>query len=126
MEKVKALYRKKELGVSKSTKSRLVYVLASESFLIGDIRKKFLLPSTMASEKLLAKLIKERQEIGSEFHTTGAIIDRTWTDVNIQKARVIRSVSDHGFHIYLAKARTLTSSMSNADASFVYEMADGN
>ncbi|PSN46113.1 hypothetical protein C0J52_17254 [Blattella germanica] len=84
IEKVKATYLKKAIGVSKNTRSRLVYLLARETFLIEDLRMTMTLPRTNASEQLLTILREKREATPEEFYGTGAMIDREWTKENFE------------------------------------------
>jgi hypothetical protein len=63
LEKVKAKFLKKALGVSKYTRSRLVYELAKETFLVEELRINLLLPSSKSATKLLEERKKKREEI---------------------------------------------------------------
>jgi hypothetical protein len=53
LEKVKARFLKKALGVCKYTRSRLVYELAKETFLVEELRINLLLPYSESATKLL-------------------------------------------------------------------------
>lgn len=97
-ENVKALYLKRILGVSKYTPSRLVYLLARETFLIQDIRTRMLLPNTAAYEDLLKDLQQKRAEVEEEFYASSAMIDRRWTGTNQQMRHVVNRLAVHGFH----------------------------
>lgn len=103
LEKVKALYIKRAIAVSKTTRSRLVYLLAREPFLIEDLRILLPLPNTKASEKSLQNLNKKRQEIPIEFYGTGAMIDRSWTASNFETRHVFTRMAVHGFHHIICK-----------------------
>lgn len=97
LERVKALYIKRAIGVSKTTRSRLVYLLARETFLIEDLRT-LPLQNTVAYENLLKSLERKREEIPLEFFGTGAMIDRTWTAANFEMRHVLTRMAVHGFH----------------------------
>ena len=60
LESVKSTYIKRAIGVAKTTRSRLVYLLARETFLIRYLRTMYSLSNTTASENLLKSLIKRR------------------------------------------------------------------
>lgn len=106
LERVKATYIKKAIGVSKTTRSRLVYLLARESFLIEDLRTNLMLPNTSASARLLKTLQEKRDDIPPEFYGTGAMIDRTWTKENFELRHVITRMGVHGFHHLICKNTT--------------------
>lgn len=103
LEKVKATYIKKAIGVSKNTRSRLVYLLARETFLIEDLRTNMILPRTNASEQLLTTLREKREATPEEFYGTGAMIDRQWTKENCELRHVITRLAVHGFHHRICK-----------------------
>lgn len=77
IEHVKARFLKTTLGVSKYTFSRLVHVLARESFLIEELRIKLDLLSTPNWKKALDERIKKIEDISEEFYTTEAMINQT-------------------------------------------------
>ena len=56
MERIQSLYIKRAIGVVKTTRSRLVYLLARGTFLSEDLRTKLQLTNTCGSEKLLTTL----------------------------------------------------------------------
>lgn len=103
LERVKARYLKAILGVSKTTQSRLAYLLTRETFLIDDLRTSILLPSTSASQKMLALLNRKREEIHPDFYSTGAMVDRAWTKENFEMRHVITRLAVHGFHHLICK-----------------------
>ena len=81
------------IGVAKTTISRLVYLLARETFLIEDLRTILQLPNTLASEKLLPTLNAKREKIPQDFYGTGAMIDRSWTAANFEMRHVLTRLS---------------------------------
>lgn len=98
LENVKARFLKAALGVSKHTLSRLVYVLAHETFLIEELRTKLDLPSTSNWKKALDERIRKREDIWEDFYTTEAMINRTWTDTNQKLRHFVTSLAVHGYH----------------------------
>ena len=98
LESVKSTYIKRAIGVAKNTRSRLVYLLARETFLIEDLRTIFPQPNTTASENLLKSLIKRREEVPTDFYGTGAMIDRNWTTANFEMRHLLTRLAVHGFH----------------------------
>ena len=53
LEKMKARYLKRVLGVSQPTRSRLVYELAKETFFVEDLKTSLMLPTTTAYKDAL-------------------------------------------------------------------------
>lgn len=105
LEKVKARYLKRALGVAKTAPSRLVYELARESFYIEDLRIKLLLPSTDQANKLIEIRKKKREEITEDFYTTDAMVDRRWTKENQDLRNVLTRLAIHGFHFKICENR---------------------
>ncbi|KAJ4437616.1 hypothetical protein ANN_17761 [Periplaneta americana] len=98
LENVKARFLKAALGVSKHTLSRLVYVLAQETFLIEEFRTKLDLPSTSNLKKALDERIRKREDIWEDFYITEAMINRTWTDTNQKLRHFVTSLAVHKYH----------------------------
>ena len=82
LEKVKATYLKRIFGVSKTTRSRLVYLLAREPFLLEDIKLRYMLQHTRALGNQMKTMEEKRADVWPEFYDTGAMTDRTWTTSN--------------------------------------------
>lgn len=105
LENVKARFLKAALGVSKYTKSRLVYELAGETFLMEDLRMKLDLPSTHGWKKLMEDRESKRKEIWAEFYTTEAMLNRSWTGTNQELRHFVTSMAIHGYHHKLCKSK---------------------
>lgn len=106
IEKVKAYFMKRAMGVSKTSPSRLVYVLMKESLFIDDIRAKYLLPSTGPSQKLQELREMKRKEIEEDFYNSSAICDRSWTKECQDQRHVITRLAVHGFHHKICRNTT--------------------
>jgi hypothetical protein len=89
LEKVKARFLKKALGVSKYTRSRLLYELAKETFLVEGLRINLLLPSPESATKLLEERKKKREEIWQDFYATDTMLNRNWTKANQELRHVV-------------------------------------
>ena len=98
LERVKAVYLKKVLCVSKYTLSRLVYVMSRESFFVEEIRHQRLLPFTAEYAEFLLELQEKRNEIWEEFYATTAMIDREWEKGGYELRHVVTRYAVHGFH----------------------------
>jgi hypothetical protein len=103
LERIKSLYIKRAIGVANTTRSRLVYLLAQEKFLIEDLRTRVQLPNTRASEKLLATLNTKREEMPQDFYGTGAMINRSWTAGNFEMRHVLTRLAVQDFHHAICK-----------------------
>jgi hypothetical protein len=83
LEKTKARYMKRVLGVSQHTRSRLMYKLAKETFLVKDLKSSLMLPTTTAYKDALREL-NDKKDIWEDFYTTEAMTNRKWTETNYQ------------------------------------------
>ena len=101
LEKVKASYLKKVLGVPRNTKSPLAYELTRETFFLEDKRLTYLLPSTGPYEEVL----EERKEIHEDFYTTTTMQKRSWIKENQPQRPIIIKIATHGFHHKLCKTK---------------------
>ena len=111
LEAVKSRFLKAALGVSKHTKSRLVYELAREPFFIEDLR--MMLPSTDSSNRLLQEREKKRREIWLDFYTTEAMTNRSWTNTNQDLRHLVNSIAVHGYHHKICKIKSFHDPGSN-------------
>ena len=103
LEKVKARYLKRVLGIAKTAPSRLAYELAAETFFIEDLRLKLLMPSTKQAEELLRIRRAKQNEIENDFYGTEAMLDRRWANPNQELRPVITRLAIHGFHHKICK-----------------------
>ena len=103
LEAVKSRFLKAALGVSKYTKSRLIYELAKETLFVEDLRLKFSLPFTVNWERSLQERKKKREEIWPNFYATEAMIDRSWTGTNQELRHFVNSLAVHGYHHKVCK-----------------------
>jgi hypothetical protein len=74
LEKMKARYMKRVLGVFQHTRSRLMYQLAKETFFVEDLKTLLMLPMTTADKDALQEL--NDKEIWKDFYTTEAMTNR--------------------------------------------------
>ena len=106
LEKVKATFLKRALGVSKTTRSRIVYLLAREHFLLEDIKLRCMLQHTKALGNQMKTMEKKRADVWPELYGTGAISDRTWTISNFELRHVVTRLSFHDFHQLICTNKT--------------------
>jgi hypothetical protein len=99
IEKVKAIFLKKAMCLSKYIPSHAVYTLSREPFYIEDLRHHLLLPCTGAYRSLLQSLHTKRKEIWQEFYSTDAMTNTGWMKANYELRHhdAIR-LAVHGFH----------------------------
>lgn len=106
LEKVKATYLKRFLGVSKFSPSRLVYEMARENFFIEDLRIQMQLPYTTSYGDLLDELKRKKEEIWEEFYTTDAMTTTEWTDSGYELRHSVTRFAIHGFHHKCCQRKT--------------------
>lgn len=98
LESLKPRYLKRVLGVSKYTRSRYVYVLARETFLVEDLRMQMLLPATPAYEELLRELREKRESLEESFYCTDAMVNKEWMQAEYELRHMMTRFAVHGFH----------------------------
>ncbi|KAJ4449846.1 hypothetical protein ANN_01252 [Periplaneta americana] len=77
---------------------RLAYDLARETLLLEDLNTRLQLPATNAETKLRKIREEKRTEIWTDFYSTDAMTNRSWTGPNIKLRSVITRLAVHGFH----------------------------
>ena len=98
IEKVKSLYLKRVLCLSRFTPPNLVYLLARETFYIEDIRVQLMLPSTDAYSALLLERTRKREEVWTDFFSTDAMITTEWKEAGYELRHAVTRFAVHGFH----------------------------
>ncbi|KAJ4447264.1 hypothetical protein ANN_09268 [Periplaneta americana] len=98
LENVKARFLKRVLGVGKQSPTRIVYVLAKESFFIEDLRLELMLPSTGPYQAHLETRRRKQEDIDPDFYCTSAMTDRKWTETCQDQRHVVTRLAIHGFH----------------------------
>lgn len=97
LESVKATFLKRVMSLSKFTKSRLVYEMAGEQFLIEELVT--WQPYSSAATEHIRIRKEKRSEIWPEFYGTEALIFRErWQQPNYDMRHVITRYAVHGFH----------------------------
>jgi hypothetical protein len=92
IEKIKAMFMKRAMGVGKTAPSRLVYQLMRETYFVEDIRLQHHLQELMKSRD------RKREEIDPEFYNTTAMLERTWSRECQDQRHVETHLAVHGFH----------------------------
>lgn len=101
IEKVKSIFLKKTLCLSKTTPSRLVYELTREPFYLEELRLKFQLPSTAQYQTVLNELHAKKSLIWSDFYTTDAMTTNEWKTPGYELRHTLTRFAVHGFHYKL-------------------------
>lgn len=98
LERVKSIYLKKALCLSKYSLSRLTYEMVKEPFYIEDLRLEMLLPSTTAYNELIEELQMKKNDIWMDFYTTEAMTNADWMEADYDLRHTVTRFAVHGFH----------------------------
>jgi hypothetical protein len=78
-------------------RTRLVYELAKEPFLIEELRVEKHLPATTSYNNILAERVGKREEIPLEFYGSEAMVNSRWMNAEHQR-HIVTRYAVHGFH----------------------------
>ena len=98
LDRTKAAFLKRVLGLHWSTRNRLAYQLAGAPLLSEALQKRFKLPRTPAFCETIAAFEKKLDEIDSEFYSTDAMVDGRWRGPMRTDRHHITSFASHGYH----------------------------
>ena len=98
LEKIKTMYLKRVLCVSKFTKSRLVYKLTQCDFFVKQIQTQFNLSQSVAFDTFIAERQCKSLDIDFEFYYTPAMQSKFWQALNFPNRHIFTRFSVHGFH----------------------------
>ncbi|PSN40835.1 hypothetical protein C0J52_25868 [Blattella germanica] len=104
IEKVKATFMKKLLGVSKYTPSRLTYELCRET-MWTDLRLQLLLSITQAYQQQLKERRMKMSEIWEDCYRTDAMTKDDWKGPNYDLRHFVTRYAAHGFHHLICKEK---------------------
>lgn len=96
LEKVKGVFLKKALCLSKYTATRLVYIIARVPFLVEELRQN--MPYTEAYGALLKELQDKREEVWEDFYATDVMTTTEWRRADYELRHVTTRLAVHGFH----------------------------
>jgi hypothetical protein len=98
LERVKACYIKRTLGVAKNSKNRLVYLLAEESTMIEKTVRTLGLRHTEAYKEFLVKWEEKLADINVEFLESKAMKENEWKKPLYERRHMVCREAVHGFH----------------------------
>ena len=98
LERVKAAYLKRVLGVHRTSRNRYVYLLTSTPLFIEQLMKCLSLPPTTASRNFLEEWERKFADINPEFLSTLAMRDRRWEGPLCEHRSRWARLALHGFH----------------------------
>ena len=105
LDKCKASFIKRVLGLHRSAKNRLVYLLADTTRPTDDILRRFSLCETPAYRKTVEKWEQKKTEIDPNFFHTPAMLDSAWKKSCRTNRHVLTRFSVHGFHHILCSRK---------------------
>lgn len=98
LEKCKAAFLKRVMGLHVSTRNRLVYLLADTPLLVEDLQRTFKLPPTTAFKEFIKEWESKMAEIDPDFLTSTAMTSSDWRSCNYPTRHLITRLAVHGFH----------------------------
>ena len=99
LEKVKAHFLKRMLGVATTTPNSLVYELSKEPFLSVNY-------APAEQKHLEIKRKKKREETWIDFYTKVAMLERKWEQENQDFRHLFTRLAIHGFHHKICNSAT--------------------
>ncbi len=101
LDRVKTMFLKKVLSVSKLAKNRLVYALIGCPTFIESLKLSFRLPETQNYDTFLQNHVEKFTSIDPEFFSTPGMIIQNWREPHQVNRHVLTRFSIHGFHYLL-------------------------
>ncbi|PSN52113.1 hypothetical protein C0J52_04342 [Blattella germanica] len=98
MERIKASFLKKALGLSKFTPSRITYLLSKEPFYLEELRLQRLLTATRPYKTVMQEMEAKRTEIWQDLYSTDAMMNEEWKKAEYELRHVVTRFAAHGFH----------------------------
>jgi hypothetical protein len=98
LNRVKAAFLKRTMGLHTSARNRLVYLLADCPLLMEDLRHRHNLPRTAAFNECIGRWEQKFAEVDADFYTSGAMTNGAWREVDRPNRHVVARFAVHGFH----------------------------
>ena len=98
LDKVKAAFLKKALGLPKSARNTATYQLAGALPFIEDLVKRFSLPATPALHEFRQEYSRKVRAIDHEFYLTPAMRSAEWKKPLQSGRHLVTRYALHGFH----------------------------
>ena len=105
LDSVKAAYLKRTLGVSRLTRSRLIYLMTDTQPLSVDLFKTGQFDRTEAYTRHVEELNRKQIEVPVDFFGTPAMTTETWKESHSDTRHAITRYSSHGFHHIICKTK---------------------
>ena len=98
LDKVKATFLKRALGLPRNAKNRLTYALAGTLPFVEDLVTRFSLEVTPALTVFRQRYSEKMREVPSEFYNTAAMKDGRWKQPLQELRHLVTREAVHGFH----------------------------
>jgi len=98
LDRVKSMFLKRMLGVARTSRNRLVYLLTGCTTFIESLRRMYNLPITLAYEQYVSDLEEKYACIDADFFQTPAMLQLQWREPHQKLRHVLTRYSMHGFH----------------------------
>ena len=98
LDRVKPLFFKRVLGVSKFTKNRLVYIISETITFVEELQKQYCLPRTDAFVGFLRQQEEKFACVDQEIWQTPALMADNWKRCLQESRHVLTRHAAHGFH----------------------------
>ena len=98
LDRVKAAFLKRVMGIHRSSRNRLVYLAAGTPLFTEDLQKRFNLPKTPTFISHLQRWELKLAEIDPEFNLTRAMLSDDWKGPLQANRHLLLRFAMHGFH----------------------------
>ena len=98
LNRLKASFLKRVLGLHRTARNRLVYLLVDTPLFVEELKQRFDLPASRSYETVLATWENKFAEIDADFLNTRAMQESTWKGVDRSNRHVVARFAVHGFH----------------------------
>lgn len=106
LDKIKATFIKRVLGLPRNAQNRLTYCLGGCQPFIEDLVRRFALADTPALREFRQRFEMKMREVPEEFYLTPAMQSSSWKEPLQQHRRhILTRYSIHGFHHKLCRRR---------------------
>ena len=98
LDQLKAAFLKKVLGVHRTARNRLVYLVSGSSLFTEDIVRKFSLERTEEYERHVSKWEDKMADVDPGVFTTPVMRDHQWKEPQYRTRHRLTRAAMHGFH----------------------------
>ena len=98
LDRVKAAFLKRALGVHRTSRNRLVYLISEAPLFVEDLLRRFNLPRTAAYEEHILEWEEKMADVDTDFFNTRAFLTNGWKEPCHEHRHIILRFAMHGFH----------------------------